>query len=294
MELLQLYYFKKVAELQHMSHAASQLHLTQPTLSKTISNLEEDLHVKLFDRIGKNIILNQNGKILLKYTDRILAAVSDAKAEIADYNENYSTAVTLLSMHAVTKILPNMLVKFHQLHPEIKFEIDQYNNRGNNEEDYDIMLDSSLVKNDGPYTKTLLREKILLVIPKGHPLLEKSHIYLKDIAEESFIMLPKKSTLHKIIVSSFHDIGFYPNIIFETNNPSTISALIQSGMGISLLPAITWEDIGENAIEFRPIEDFPLYRYITLSWRRNGYLSKAADLFKNFIIEYFENLEHDK
>ena len=67
MELLQLYYFKHVAELEHVSKAAEQLHVAQPALSQAIRRLEQEFQTTFFDRVGKNVVLNEKGKILLEY-----------------------------------------------------------------------------------------------------------------------------------------------------------------------------------------------------------------------------------
>lgn len=84
MEFTQIKYFRKVAELQHVSRAAEELMITQPTLTKTIRNLENELEVPLLDHVGRNIELSEYGEIVLKYTDIILNAVNDMKAELED------------------------------------------------------------------------------------------------------------------------------------------------------------------------------------------------------------------
>ena len=76
---LMLTYFQKIAQTQHLTRAAEQLHVSQPALSKTLSSLEEILQTPLFDRTGRGITLNRNGEIFLQYTNRILAELADAK-----------------------------------------------------------------------------------------------------------------------------------------------------------------------------------------------------------------------
>jgi LysR family transcriptional regulator, transcription activator of glutamate synthase operon len=85
---LQLKYFKKIAEAQSMTRVAEEIHISQSALSKTIRTLETELGVKLFDREGKYIKLNENGKIFLKYVNRNLQSLEDAKKELSDYNSN--------------------------------------------------------------------------------------------------------------------------------------------------------------------------------------------------------------
>ena len=82
MELLQLYYFQVTARFQHISKAAACLHITQPALSQTIKRLEKELETELFDRVGKEIVLNEKGEILLKYANSVLSSVESAKAEL--------------------------------------------------------------------------------------------------------------------------------------------------------------------------------------------------------------------
>ena len=83
MEIFQLIQFQAVAELEHMTQAAQRLNLAQPALSRTIQNLENELGASLFDRSGRRMHLNENGRILLRYSRQILSSIQDAKNEIA-------------------------------------------------------------------------------------------------------------------------------------------------------------------------------------------------------------------
>ena len=82
MDIHSLIYFKKVAELQHFTRAAEELRVAQPSLSRTISALETELGVKLFDRVGKNVTLNRFGEILLRHTNAILQEMQDISTEL--------------------------------------------------------------------------------------------------------------------------------------------------------------------------------------------------------------------
>lgn len=84
MELLQLYYFKVLAEREHLTRTAESLMIAAPSLSATISRLENELGVKLFDRVGRNIRLNENGRILQRYVNEIFDALQNAKTELKD------------------------------------------------------------------------------------------------------------------------------------------------------------------------------------------------------------------
>ncbi|MBO1511528.1 LysR family transcriptional regulator [Metabacillus bambusae] len=102
-DIQQLRHFKVIAELEHMTRASERLLVAQPALSKTIRLLEEEFQVKLFDRLGKNIHLNENGRILLKYTNQIMDNLDDAKKEILEYNNQQNNVVTI-TMQAASKL----------------------------------------------------------------------------------------------------------------------------------------------------------------------------------------------
>ena len=105
MDLHSLLYFKKVAELQHLTRAAEELRVAQPSLSRTIASLEADLGVKLFDRVGKGIVLNRNGAILLRHTNNALRELEDARAELSDQEAEGNRTVTI-SLFAASKLFP--------------------------------------------------------------------------------------------------------------------------------------------------------------------------------------------
>ena len=124
MDIHSLTYFKKVAELQHITRASEELHVAQPSLSRTISRLEKELGVQLFERSGKNIILNSYGEILLKHTNRILQELKDIEQEIGDAAGERSRTVTL-SLYAASKLLPELVMAFKHEYPSIRLQIIQ-------------------------------------------------------------------------------------------------------------------------------------------------------------------------
>ena len=117
MELLQLYYFQVTARCEHISAAARQLHIAQPALSQTIRRLENELGTPLFDRTGRHIRLNRYGKIFLKYTDTVLNALTDARAEISEALCASRQQVTLCVL-AASSLLPDILEQFTLQYPK--------------------------------------------------------------------------------------------------------------------------------------------------------------------------------
>ncbi len=97
MELLQLQYFKTIAECQHITRAANKLMISQPSLSNTLSRIENELGVQLFDRQGRNIILNNYGKIVLEHANNILRELDNIRTEIDELEQRQNKVITIAS-----------------------------------------------------------------------------------------------------------------------------------------------------------------------------------------------------
>lgn len=289
MELLQLYYFQTTARCQQISAAARELHIAQPSLSQTIKRLETELGTPLFDRIGKQIRLNESGKIFLKYTDMILGAITDAKSELASLSKNPPRQVSFC-VEAASFLLPDILEKFRLQNPDIQFRITQSAAAPETADDIDLILYSSVVPDERPGITLLLKEPLVAALPACHPLAKCREIRLCELSGESFASLCSESNLYKITRYYCSLAGFEPQISLSCDNPQAFRQLLGLNMGIALVPAVTWPDMSENGIVYRPVTDICCQRYLLLSRKNNRYLSGAATLFCSFLEQYFRKL----
>ena len=271
MEIKYLRYFKKIAELENMTRASEALLVSQPALSKTISILEKELEVKLFDRVGKNIILNENGRILLKYTNQIVNSLEEVKTELSDFNKKQERTVTI-AMHAASKLLPAILSGFKKQYPSIKFAILQHEDKIQEEMNCDLIIYSTKNIVNAKNVILLLEEEILLAVPNEHPLAERKKICLEEVASEPFISLRKGKELSDITTSFCHSAGFEPNIILQSDDPATIRGLISVGLGIAFLPAITWKGVADSNMKLLSISNITCNRYINISWKEEKWV----------------------
>lgn len=286
MELLQLKYFKLVASLEHITRASELLNISQPALSKTIRSLETELNTKLFNRNGKNIVLNSNGKIFLKYVTQVLQCLEDAKLALSDSCDSIRQPVHL-SMNAASKLLPDMLIEFKKLYPGIQFAITQHSLSSDTA---DLIIDSTKEPLIAANTITLLKEEILVALPKDHRLANQKEIELSDIAGENFIGLQKGKSLRDITTQYCRQCGFEPKVILESDDPATIRGLINVGLGIAFLPAITWAGVADENIRLLHISNLHCYRYINLTIHKEGYLPSNTSTFMEFLLKYFATL----
>ncbi len=287
MEFNQLRFFQKVAVLEHMTRAANELGVAQPALSKIIRQLETELGCLLFDRVGKNIHLNGNGRILLKHANAVLNQLADLRIEIREANKHRENEV-FLSMRAASQLLPRIISGFRERHPGIRISITQENSGQGPR--WDVGIQSSRLNEQTANSRLVLRENILLALPRGHRLDGKSEVRLSDLADENFIALQKGMSLREITDEYCIMAGFTPNVILESDNPSTIRDLLELGIGVCLIPEATWKLKSNERIRLLRVTNPVCRRYLSLVTQPRSYTPGAVEHFKDFLVEFFKRL----
>ncbi|MBE9915490.1 LysR family transcriptional regulator [Paenibacillus donghaensis] len=288
MELLQLKYFLEVARLEHVTEAARSLHVTQSSLSKTIQRLEEDLGVPLFDRTGRKLRLNEFGRKFLIRAERALFELEQGKKEISDLSGpeygSLELAVTTASM------LPHILREFRQKRPFIQFHVQMLSTqemvtllqRG----DVDFCLSSPPIQGEDIECQIVYTEPILVAVPKGHRLADRSSVTLAELKDEWFVGVKKGYRTRDLVDSVCESAGFALKYVYEGNEPTRLSALVEAGIGIAFMPSTAMNP--REPIRYLQVEEHELVREIALLWNRNRYISRAALEFREVVMEYFE------
>lgn len=289
--LLALSYFRKTAQLLHFTKAADALHITQPALSRTISTLEQQLNVKLFERKGRNVVLTQYGEIVLRYINSIMLDLENMQQEIGDIQNGEVQTVTL-SIFAASKLIPDILMDFKKKYPSIRLNIIQQGigeGTANTEADLKITSEISTIESDNCIK--LLEEDILIAVPISHPLASRKSINLSELAKADFISLQPGKNLRTIFDFYCSIAGFSPHIILESDSPGTVREFISAGIGVAFVPSITWGGMSGDNIVLLPI-DFPICRRcVSLSWKKCAYLSRSAVLLRDFMIQRFKQIQ---
>lgn len=288
MEFIQLRYFKIVAELEHISRAAEELQIPQPYLSQIIKKLETELGTQLFDRVGKRIVLNKAGKIFLRYTNEVLSSLNNATLELKSFHSLEAQEVTV-SFQCASMLIPQLMKELMEKHPNLHFTICQ---KGNDlsPKDIDFTIYSSCQHVSDQNECFLLKEDLMLVLPKKHPLSNANQITVDELREEHFISLTKQSNLYGIINKYYEQMNFIPKISFYIDNPSIMREMLINGFGISIIPAVTWYNITQKDMVLKSIKDHKMERYLYLAWNPHKYQTKAVKSCINQITEYFKNI----
>jgi DNA-binding transcriptional LysR family regulator len=291
LEWQQLEYFQTVARVQHMTHAAEILSISQPALSRSIAKLEEELGVPLFERQGRSIILNHYGQLFLKRVNRILKEFQEGKQELKELLDPGYGVVSLGFLHTLgPEIIPNLIGAFRSHYPKVTFQLNQNNSSSLIKQidlgEFDLCLITP------PDTKVqiqwvkLLSEELFVIVPVGHPLGDRESIVLDEIADESFISVKKGNALRQITDQLFQEAEIQPKIVFEGEELHTIAGLVATGFGVSLIPDI--KDLDPSKIARIPVRWPKCERSIGIAWVEGRYLSPSVKQFKEFVIHYFK------
>ncbi|WP_139998815.1 LysR family transcriptional regulator [Paenibacillus paridis] len=290
MELLQLKYFLAVARLEHVTEAARSLHVTQSSLSKTIQRLEEDVGVPLFDRIGRKLRLNEFGSKFLRRAEKALFELEQGKQEISDLTSpehgKLELAVTTASA------LPNILREFRKKWPYIHYHVQMLTTlemvtllyRG----EIDFCLSSPPIQGDDIECQIVYIDPILVAVPKGHRLAERKSVSLSELRDEWFVGVKRGYGTRDLVDSICKSVGFVPNYVYEGDEPARLSSLVEAEIGIAFIPSTA--RLTTVNITYLQIENHELVREIALLWHKSRYISRAAQEFREIVIEYFETI----
>lgn len=289
MELLHLKYFLTVAKTEHMTKAANELRVAQPALSKIIKNLEKELDVNLFDRIGKSIVLNESGKYFYNKVENSINILEDSVTELKEMKVPNNKKIKFLAL-AASFTVTDILIEFKLLYPEVELELTQsLNDEEIDFSKYDLCLFSTEPSYKYKYKDSicLLEEEILLGVSNDHILAKKNCINLSEINNEKIISLGK-GNLKTLISGYCKSAGFEPNIAFESTNNALVRELISFGQGIGFLPKITWKTDEFKSIKLLHIKNPSCKRLVHLYSNDSHEYVKIC---KQFVVDYFKKLQ---
>ncbi|MFK4071300.1 LysR family transcriptional regulator [Streptomyces sp. NPDC029674] len=286
MDLLQLRYFQAVARFEHISRAAEELRVAQPSLSRTIARLEADLGTPLFDRQGRRIRLNQYGAVFLRHVDRALSELDDARRALDDARDTAFGRVSVASETLLT--ITHLLGSFRAAFPRADVRLYQSNaeemDRQLRAREVDFCVASQPLTGGNLDSIELAREEVLLAVPRGHWLDGRESVTVRELAAEPFVTTRPGQWQRTLLDRLFAYDGLKPLLSCEGDEPGASQHMISAGLGIGLIPAMSRQAGTESQVPVAWVHlDAPdCHRVLTLVWNRDTYLSEAAVRFREF------------
>jgi len=276
--------FLAVADLGTFSKAADSLYVTQPAISKRIALLEDQLGSKLFDRIGKRVILNQAGKALLPIARRILQGMKESQRVIDNLNGQVSGDLSLVTSHYIgLRRLPDTLKAFAESYPQVRLDLAFMDSENACQEiekgNFEIgVVTLPLSKPKRLLLTPLWNDPLTIAVASNHPLVklaEKQDINITELAKHSAILPAIGTYTRSVIEEPVIQKQKSLDVILETNYLETIRMMVAIGLGWSALPkAMLGDDLTEIKVKGLQIE-----RTLGIVQHANRSLSNAEQAF---------------
>ena len=237
--------FRMVAEQLHFKKAAERLHITQPGLTRIIKALEAALEVELFERSTRQVKLTAAGYLFLQETEQVFILLDRAVelAQKAKFGDIGHLSIAY-NDYAIQDVLPKTLDYFKQHYPNITTDLlympTQGQIQGLLQGNVDVGFGfafSGDPEDLGVQWKPVLQDDPVVLLPKDHPLANRSRINLNELANENFVVGSKNhwQVWRRYFYALCHHAGFYPRTVQEASTITGIMSLVATNMGIAIL-----------------------------------------------------------
>ncbi len=283
MELLQLKYFLAVAESEHMTNTAKQLHIAQPALTQSIHRLEQELGVSLFERAGRGIRLSPAGAYVRDRVKPAMETLENVARDVQLFQQG-EQGVVRVGVHAASGVAIDGIAAYSELNPHVSFEITQ----DERERHRDVIVTtitprgSSTVEN--AVEKTPFSERIGIAVPASSTLGDTAS--LADFANERFIALAGSRRFREVCDTFCARRAFTPHIAFESDNPLVVKKMIGLGLGVGFWPDHSWGDLDPKSCRLVHLQEPEFTRDVIVAKTSRCTPDSEAQRFYEFLLDY--------
>ncbi len=294
MDMQHLKYYVAVVESRNFTKAAEKLQVTQPILTRTVKQIEEELHVKLIDRTSKRFFLTDAGELFYKQSKEMIARFSELYRNIDDVKSGNSGNVRVsIPGVLLDTYFPQLLMNFHRLYPNITISIVEEGSKLTTgsvlagESDFGlVMLPVSHLSHFD--VTPLVKDVCQLVVPKDHPFGQYHQIPLKKLRDEPIITFGDTSTLHDQFIGLCEKEGFSPNIVYKSFMPNFIFDMVSLGLCTAVLPTPIIQRYVTEEYTVVPLEPTVIWDIAVIT-KKDHYLSFAAKKLLKHIEAHFNS-----
>lgn len=286
MTITQMQYFVAVCEYGTISKSAEMLHISQPSISLAIKDLEEQFGVALFDRENKRFQLSQEGQYMYEVTKNILNQINALEVQMKDLGKHQNQLCIAVPILTGMFMLNFFMNDFRKMYPDIHFIIRQYNSpkafKALDDGSCDVAIIVDGEKLPGNLEKKpIFHSEFVFCINPNHPLASQESIHLINLKNEPIVLSQENSYMAKILKTEFYKANSVPNILMYGVQLSLIRNLVCSGQAGTFLIkelADTWPDTAVVPLK----EKIPIT--FSLVWRKDKFLNKRTNILIKHIL----------
>lgn len=297
MQFQQLAYFVAVAEARHFTQAAERMRVAQPSLSKQIKALEDDLGARLFSRARGNVTLTAAGEALLPLARRILADADTARQEVAQLAGLRRGRVRLGATPSLCAgLMADALARFHRSYPGIELMVEEGGSRDLIRALARGQLDLSLIimplQSDDPslVTEEILRENLVVVSP-SHEQIKGPYLRIEDLRGRPMVMFRRGYDLREATLAACRQAGFEPRFAVQGGEMDAVLRFVEAGLGVAVVPSMVLD--GRPGLLGTPLAPPGLSRTIALAHRKDVEPTRAAQAFRETLLSFVVEAGHE-
>ncbi|MCI9442555.1 MAG: LysR family transcriptional regulator [Ruminococcus sp.] len=290
MNLYQLRYFAELAREQHYTNAAQRLNISQPSLSHAISQLEEELGIQLFEKIGRGTRLTEYGSEFLQCVKRSLSILDNGIEEMQRHARGEGLIRLGFLNQLGVEFIPSLASRFLSRNADLKINFTFHADRtpelleGLKQQRFDLVFCARPVESEDFSCVPIDRQELVLIVQEDHPLASKDRISLDDTLEYPYIFFDNSTGLRPVIDELFEKIGKAPKIAYETDEEQVIFGLVSHGFGIAVTPYR--ELLLKLNIKILSILSPTWEGNIYMVSNKQAYLTPAVKNFRDFILHH--------
>jgi LysR family transcriptional regulator, transcription activator of glutamate synthase operon len=284
--LSELHWFVVLAETEHVTDAAAELSVSQPTLSRALARFEREAGAPLFDRVNRRLRLNAYGQIMLEHARRSIAEMQSARDRIAALRDPDTGRVRLAFLHSLASwYVPEQLRRFRESAPTIGFDLVQGPAHEITQRVLDGQVDIAITapRPEAPDFgwRRLYVDQLCLAVPHGHRLAGRTRVRLSAAEGEPFIALAEQAGLRQLTDQLLAQDNVKPEVVFEATELPTVEGLVAAGFGVAVIPVP--RDGGTAKTVHVPLTNEGAKRDVGLAWDKARDLSPPAKRFATFL-----------
>jgi LysR family hydrogen peroxide-inducible transcriptional activator len=289
MEIHQLRYFVAVAETGSFTRAAEREGVSQPTLSEQILRLEDKkkgIGRRLFDRLGRKVVLTDAGQLLLSHAQAIVAAVDEAERAVLATGEGGRLRVGAIPTVAPF-LLPATIARFRKEHTAVQLQLKEDLTERLLADllagELDVGLMALPIRDDRLHVEKLFAEALVMALPPKHRLAGKSEVKLGDVVDEPFILLDDVHCFGDQVLSFCHRGGLEPQVVCRGEQIVTLLAMVAAGQGVSVVPEMAALGDTAKACVYRPLGKPTPTRTLCAVWHKQRYRPASLRAFVDVV-----------
>jgi DNA-binding transcriptional LysR family regulator len=288
--LRQLQIFAVAARHLSYARAAEELHLTPPAVSMQLKQLEDNVGLPLFERVGRGVALTGAGELLLHHALRVLGEIKDAEANLMAMAGAETGQISVGLVSTAKYFMPRLLAQFAQQHPGIDVQFSVGNREALLQKLHDNAIDLAVtgrtpVEFDA-HAEPIASHPYILIGPADHPLRNARRFDLHELRHETFLLREEGSGSRRVAEEMFRNHLFTPARTISMGSNETIKQAVMAGMGISLISLHTLPlELKTSEVSVLDVIGTPIERTWYVVHMNSKRLLPAGQRFRSFLLD---------